>query len=342
MRWLELKVRLNQFRMVFGTQLVGASCIAMPIFAMSTVASLAQSKIDVLRGNMLQVLRQDSQGWVFNRLDAGSERSMRITSGSIDSAFVAVIDYTYNGGSVGWMGISVRADGTLECVVFHDERECRSPSGDNPKIARLMVPRPKAQQTVAPKLAQAPTSRPAPNAPAPAPTAPKPPAKPDNLIQLGGGLIQLGGGVLTIKLPVYAELVESKRPRANVEEVLVEDAWDPLYATHCTVWLQTGQTHYPLSRRELEAIAVKEFQPVKSWHPADAKSGAIEAYPEDKFQRLRYIVKLNPDADVIREVAVSNFSRRGVSYIAVRSCRFADADAQEDGLIETTVWNEPK
>ena len=69
----------------------------------------------------------DSQGWVFNRYDAGSIGNVRIASGSVRSGnFVLRGEYTYNGGAAGWV-LAQYADGRFECIQFWDAQiGCRT------------------------------------------------------------------------------------------------------------------------------------------------------------------------------------------------------------------------
>jgi hypothetical protein len=65
-------------------------------------------------------VRKDSQGWAFNRYNAGSITNVKIIEGSVRSgAFVMRGDYSYNGGSRGWVMAQMRG-GKLECIQFWD------------------------------------------------------------------------------------------------------------------------------------------------------------------------------------------------------------------------------
>jgi len=65
-------------------------------------------------------VQTDSRGWAFNHYDSGSMTNVKIVDGSIKSGhYVMRGDYTYNGGSRGWV-FAKMAGPKLECIQFHD------------------------------------------------------------------------------------------------------------------------------------------------------------------------------------------------------------------------------
>lgn len=75
------------------------------------------------------VVQLDSRSWVFNRYDIGSMSNVRVRDG--DAGSEAQGDYTYNGGTPGW--VRVRFSGEdIQCIEYHDfAGTCRA-IGDNP------------------------------------------------------------------------------------------------------------------------------------------------------------------------------------------------------------------
>ncbi len=70
--------------------------------------------------NMDAIVQSDSRGWYFNRYDVGSMRNVLIIEQNGDlSAGVIHGEYTYNGGSPGWVRVRV-ADDRVSCVEYHD------------------------------------------------------------------------------------------------------------------------------------------------------------------------------------------------------------------------------
>ncbi|MDM7958029.1 hypothetical protein [Blastomonas sp.] len=67
-----------------------------------------------------EFVRTDSQGWAFNQYNPGSIRNVKIVEGTIKSgSYVMRGDYTYNGGSEGWV-LAKMAGSKLECIQFWD------------------------------------------------------------------------------------------------------------------------------------------------------------------------------------------------------------------------------
>lgn len=66
------------------------------------------------------VIQVDSRGWMFNRYDVGSVSSERFLEQSADGKnAVAYGEYTYNGGSRGWIKIRL-TNGEVECMEYFD------------------------------------------------------------------------------------------------------------------------------------------------------------------------------------------------------------------------------
>ncbi|MDX2277403.1 MAG: hypothetical protein NW206_18300 [Hyphomonadaceae bacterium] len=66
------------------------------------------------------VIASDSRGWMFNSYDRGSAHNARIEERSSDGRSAVVFsEYTYNGGSPGWVRAQVQ-DGVFSCVEYWD------------------------------------------------------------------------------------------------------------------------------------------------------------------------------------------------------------------------------
>jgi hypothetical protein len=65
-------------------------------------------------------VQTDSRGWAYNKYNPGSLRNVKIVDGSVKSGnFVMRGDYSYNGGSKGWV-MAKMSGGRLECIQFWD------------------------------------------------------------------------------------------------------------------------------------------------------------------------------------------------------------------------------
>lgn len=67
-----------------------------------------------------RIVQADSQGWAFNRYDAGSLRNVKIVSGKAGvGTYVMRGEYTYNGGARGWV-MAEMVGPKLSCIQFWD------------------------------------------------------------------------------------------------------------------------------------------------------------------------------------------------------------------------------
>lgn len=65
-------------------------------------------------------VQTDSQGWAMNRYNPGTVRNVKIIDGTVKSgSYVMRGDYTYNGGSQGWV-MAKMSGGQLDCIQFWD------------------------------------------------------------------------------------------------------------------------------------------------------------------------------------------------------------------------------
>jgi hypothetical protein len=78
---------------------------------------------------MDRVILTDSRGWMFNRYDRGSVRNTRVAATNGRDAVVES-NYTYNGGTLGWVRAYIRGD-RLACVEYHDFPGSCRPVGAN-------------------------------------------------------------------------------------------------------------------------------------------------------------------------------------------------------------------
>lgn len=66
------------------------------------------------------LVQADSRGWAFNRFDSGSLHNVKVLTGTANSAnYVLRGEYTYNGGSPGWV-IAQMNGPNLVCIQFWD------------------------------------------------------------------------------------------------------------------------------------------------------------------------------------------------------------------------------
>ena len=75
-------------------------------------------------------MQTDARGWAFNKLDPDSLRNVKVISGSLKSGnFSLRGEYTYNGGSPGWVVVQYTGN-KFSCLQFWDAvigcREIRS------------------------------------------------------------------------------------------------------------------------------------------------------------------------------------------------------------------------
>lgn len=74
----------------------------------------------VFTARLATQVQTDSRGWAFNHFDGGSLHNVKVSSGSIKSGnFVLRGEYTYNGGSPGWV-LAQYAGGKFDCIQFWD------------------------------------------------------------------------------------------------------------------------------------------------------------------------------------------------------------------------------
>ncbi|MDZ4362352.1 hypothetical protein [Brevundimonas sp.] len=69
-----------------------------------------------------RAVRQDSGAWLMNRFDVGSVRNVRVASREAN-ATVLRAEYTYNGGSAGWLEASI-SNGAVSCLEYWDGFSC--------------------------------------------------------------------------------------------------------------------------------------------------------------------------------------------------------------------------
>ena len=110
---------------ILQTAMVGASIVAAVAVSPAVFAGELETLAD-------QVLRADSQRWLFNRYVPGSTRNARIVSRSkAQKSAVVYSEYTLNGDRAGWVKINIE-NGQLNCLVFFDfPHVCRA-LGDTP------------------------------------------------------------------------------------------------------------------------------------------------------------------------------------------------------------------
>jgi hypothetical protein len=90
------------------------------------VSAPAPPETDDLAAIIDKVIKADSSGWIFNRYDRGSVTNAEFMEQSEDGQSGVVYgEYTYNGGSPGWVKI-VMKDGYADCMEYWDFRgQCR-------------------------------------------------------------------------------------------------------------------------------------------------------------------------------------------------------------------------
>lgn len=97
--------------------------LAMAFAGYLAVSSAFAQTVDInsdLTANMDAVVRTDSSGWMFNRYDRGSMRNVQVLESSSDGATAVVYgEYSYNGGSRGWVKARL-VNGQLSCLEFWD------------------------------------------------------------------------------------------------------------------------------------------------------------------------------------------------------------------------------
>ena len=65
------------------------------------------------------IVVEDSQTWVFNQYDAGSMHDAKIVSRESDDSIVVYGEYTFNGGTSGWVKVLL-VKGEPQCLEFWD------------------------------------------------------------------------------------------------------------------------------------------------------------------------------------------------------------------------------
>jgi len=71
-----------------------------------------------------QIIAADSTSWLFWRYDHGSTRNARIEQNNPSGVSVIYGEYTYNGGSRGWVRVRLNGD-QVQCIEFWNEGRCR-------------------------------------------------------------------------------------------------------------------------------------------------------------------------------------------------------------------------
>ncbi len=82
-----------------------------------------------VRESLEQILLADSAGWAFNSYDTGSVTNARLISDGETGSTAVQGDYTYNGGSRGWIRANI-SNGRVECIIYHDYPSRCRPVGD--------------------------------------------------------------------------------------------------------------------------------------------------------------------------------------------------------------------
>ncbi|HEY6814500.1 MAG TPA: hypothetical protein VI168_03065 [Croceibacterium sp.] len=107
---------------------VTAGSLALSAIVTPVSAASAQTAVTTrdLNAALDSIVETDSQGWWVNDYDSGSMTDAAVTQVSDDGrAYVVRGNYTYNGGSGGYVDALVR-DNQLVCLQFWDTSSCRA------------------------------------------------------------------------------------------------------------------------------------------------------------------------------------------------------------------------
>lgn len=79
------------------------------------------------QGTADKIIYEDARSWFMNRYDRGSATVRDVWESTSGLDVTLTVDYTYNGGSRGWVEIETY-DGRVKCLRFHDfANTCRPP-----------------------------------------------------------------------------------------------------------------------------------------------------------------------------------------------------------------------
>lgn len=86
-----------------------------------------------------QIVTADSNGWMFLRYDRGSMKNAHVVERSADKKISVIYgDYTYNGGTAGWVKVRV-VDGKPNCLEYWDHAGRCRPVGTMSYGSQLMI-----------------------------------------------------------------------------------------------------------------------------------------------------------------------------------------------------------